>query len=457
MSQRTRKLKKPKKVEAPPSKRQKNLKHFPGFGYLTRSKMAESGLGNASNTPLPLTPPEPGCSIPPWNTTPRIDFRVEMEEHMGGFDDKIDEEVKRLRGMEENGGKPFDEWKDEDEEEFKYPAEKPKGELVIIESDDEVDLELEAENLKEIEAQETYDKLLQTIPKDDTNRAIMIAMRAVETRLGEKIARRYVKIDEKLKRHQYRDKEWKEEMRTKVIAMADGFATAKSIKEQLMTQANQIKELQESFAAFQLQTDHTRFEKIERGIKDLSQDLDNYREATRKAVNKNAELIQSLQRRTREKNVRAAGVEIKTGETNENAILRTFKPIWPALVLENIEFATKVFKRNFKYDPKTARGPPPKPVILVGFSTREMRDNIFFESKKQKEKLGDVIVREDLIKRDLQAKELARDQMKAAFESVPPKKSKFTYGKLVVEGNKIEITNIRSLDRIQFPEKFYRD
>jgi hypothetical protein len=332
-----------------------------------------------------------------------------------------------------------------------------KGELVLLISDWESDEEETGQENKN-EENSIIENLLKTNQNDDTARAILIALKSLETSLRGEIRSTKAQTDRKLKRHRASDKNWKTEYRQRLLDLASDVPTIREMTETIDNQALKIKELETAIGQMKIDADSERLDKIERQIKCLALDVDNLREATRAAVNKNAFLIQTLQRKNREKNVRAQGISIKQNESNAEAVVRTFRPIVPKLNLSDIEFATKTFKKGFTFTDDGSGKTPPKPTLLVGFNTKEIRDLVFFDSKKLKDKLPEgVIVREDLIKRDLKAKDLAKDQMEAAWNCVPKKKSKFTYGFMVIEGNKTEITNIRSLDRFQCPTKYYKE
>jgi hypothetical protein len=472
MSTKAARLSKPKK---PPQKKQK--KHgedIRGWAYNTRStasKMADP-LKIPAQTPLPTTPEGEliRTTDDEWRLIPDMDF--------GGLGKKAEDkdgndilkeffpEKNRYDMPGESGesGESDDE-SDEEDDTPEASAEQVKSknpfdfdELVLLESDMESDDENnDAKESKEKEKSDFFENLMKDNEKDESTKAILIALSAVEARLRGEIRESKKDTESKFKKYRKWDKNWKKEYGERVISLGRGMMTTDEMRTQILAQDNRIKELEEALGQLKFESDTERLNRMEARLKDLATDVDNIREATRKAINKNAFLIQALQRRTREKNIRVQGIKPNRGETNEAAFVRTFKPVVPTLEIEHLEFVTKVFKKGFTYDPASGK-PPPQPNMLIGFNSKTMRDLVFFDSKKEKKTLGDsIIVREDLIKRDLKAKELARDQMQAAWDSNPKKKAKFTYGYLVVEGEKITITNIQSLDRVQFPPKLYKD
>jgi hypothetical protein len=210
-------------------------------------------------------------------------------------------------------------------------------------------------------------------------------------------------------------------------------------------------------------------------IDKLTEELKNTKECSYKAVNKNAFLIKTLQRKLREKNVRIQNVEVRENEQPEAAVLRTLNPVFPGLKQTDILSAVKVFKKGFtgiqdegapapvrqgdgEEDVDNDNVTPARqaqPVLLVEFKTREIRDMIYFDGRKNKTKfLPPIIIREDMIKADYQAWVLAKPQMEAAWRPPRSAKVRFQHGRLTINGQRVAIDGIEQLERLSFDSKF---
>jgi hypothetical protein len=192
---------------------------------------------------------------------------------------------------------------------------------------------------------------------------------------------------------------------------------------------------------------------------------------TMKALLEIQERVTVLERRDRDFNVRILGLRIEDTDNIAEKIVATFVVVCPDLTIKHIE---KVYKIPLKPvgqvgatgdntevknadDSHTSEsdeeidlrdeGEPldQVPVILVRFTDRRIRNEIFHKSKKHKfaKKLS---VKEDYTKTDYSKLVKAKPQMKKAFKK--KHKNFFTEGNLVVEKKKIKIHGVKTNTQI---------
>lgn len=197
---------------------------------------------------------------------------------------------------------------------------------------------------------------------------------------------------------------------------------------------------------------------LKQKVSSLERRLEESLELIDKSVNKNAELIKSLQRRTRESNVRIQGVKQEDEESPLQATHRYLSHVVPDLKIEDIESVEKIVPRTINKPTIApvlgAAAPPPEPTypptILIKFKNRQIRDKVYYEARRNKEKFpSKVIVREDMIRADRELWGIAKTQMAEAFTLGV--KTKFEWGKLTINGQKTKVKNADHLKRLHIP------
>ena len=173
----------------------------------------------------------------------------------------------------------------------------------------------------------------------------------------------------------------------------------------------------------------------------LTNGLANMEAAQRRLEMKLLRNVNLLERQLREKNVRIQGVTQQEGESAREAMVRAFKVILPDISKEKMEYAYRIPPKKIVHAlaPPAADGDKDKRpgIILARFVTKTWRNSVFFKAKTEKDKLTDIIVREDHTKLDLALWNLAKPQMADAYSR--NKRSKFSQGKLYIDGNTVPI------------------
>ena len=86
------------------------------------------------------------------------------------------------------------------------------------------------------------------------------------------------------------------------------------------------------------------------------------------------------------------------------------------------------------------------PIVLVRFTDKAVRNQVFYEARKSKDKFKPkLVVRDDMTKEDHNAWSLAKPQMQVAHEAGGRSKCKF--GRLTIDSKSIPIEGLLSTDR----------
>ena len=126
------------------------------------------------------------------------------------------------------------------------------------------------------------------------------------------------------------------------------------------------------------------------------------------------ERINTLEREVRAFNVRIQGIPLDQNQNVKAAVVKTLSKVVTSLKNEHIEFAIKIKAKDTSTTAPMVTGEalvlqqaapkkPPPSIVLVRFTTKAMRNNVFFTAKKDgsTEKFGTkIIIREDMIKCD---------------------------------------------------------
>lgn len=149
-----------------------------------------------------------------------------------------------------------------------------------------------------------------------------------------------------------------------------------------------------------------------------------------------------LERKLRENNIRVQGIVINDNENAKEAVVRIFKKVISDINKSHIEYAYKIPQKLIQGAALEAT--PPPPIVLVRFSTKGMRNRVFFKARKEKDKFDSkIIVREDMTKPDFALWNKAKPQMAKAFSE--NKKAMCIQGTLTVDS---VITNIDGADEV---------
>lgn len=145
------------------------------------------------------------------------------------------------------------------------------------------------------------------------------------------------------------------------------------------------------------------------------------------------ESLQNLKdREYKEKNIRVLGMAEEEGEICKKSVQKLFVKVCPDLKLDKLEFAYRIGKK----DSKQTR---PRPVIMR-FKDKRFRNKVFREIRKKKDDLTDIKITDDLTKLDIELRNLATPQIKAAIDS--GLKAFFARGTLKIDGKFTPIDGI---------------
>ena len=149
----------------------------------------------------------------------------------------------------------------------------------------------------------------------------------------------------------------------------------------------------------------------------------------------------------------------------ENRIVDKFLPVVPELKLEQIEYAYKIALKPRDKDPGTEGAAEesiqaddeapeleapvdatknksgPSYIVVVRFTTKQLRNKVFFKSKKHKF-TPKLILRNDLIKADYDVWVKAKPQMSIAHDA--GKRSRCNDGQLKINGQKIPVDGVET-------------
>ena len=213
---------------------------------------------------------------------------------------------------------------------------------------------------------------------------------------------------------------------------------------------------------------------IDKRFRELWAQVDSDRVSTIRAQLEYEDRIKSLEREVRSFNLRVQGIPLKDKQNVKEAVLKTFEKAVPELKKVHIEFAVRIPQKRVIHGlmpglpgeggetgdeqplpmvphggaRADARGPKMAPtVVLIRFTDKYIRNQVFFESKRNKDHIPyKIIVREDMIKQDLDVKTLAKPQMEAAYTA--GKQCKCRYGKLTIDSRATPIEGVKSREAV---------
>ena len=132
------------------------------------------------------------------------------------------------------------------------------------------------------------------------------------------------------------------------------------------------------------------------------------------------------------------------------AVIKLFSKVVPEIARKDIRYAYKLNLKprqvatppvhQLQADAPTDMAPakPPPTIVIVRFNDINMRNKVFYLSRKNKDKLPkDIIVRDDQIKTDYDKWCLAKPQMNEAHTQ--GRRSRYKWGNLVIAGTKTKI------------------
>lgn len=181
----------------------------------------------------------------------------------------------------------------------------------------------------------------------------------------------------------------------------------------------------------------------------------NERLSTVKNMLKLEERVNMLEREVRSFNIRVQGLKIPDAQNIKSVVVKTFSNVVPQLTNSHIEYVYKLPTRKVTTTPKIAGGDEDgdgedgeqvktdddSPILLVRFTDKNIRNQVFFKSKKFKFDTK-LILRDDHIKSDHDKWTKAKPQMSEAH--VEGKKSKYKWGKLTINSQQIPIRGVES-------------
>lgn len=141
------------------------------------------------------------------------------------------------------------------------------------------------------------------------------------------------------------------------------------------------------------------------------------------------------ERENRELNIRVLGMEEEDNENCKKATVKLFTEVYGSLKETHIDFAYRVGKKK---EEETR----PRPLVMR-FKERKIRNNVFKEARKNKAKLGDIKVTDDLTKLDVLLRNQANPQIKDAIDQ--GKIAFFTRGRIKISGIFVPIADEKTV------------
>lgn len=220
-------------------------------------------------------------------------------------------------------------------------------------------------------------------------------------------------------------KKWQGEIKTWQTTSDEKIESIKNeIKDEILPQLNTANEWAASASG------EATFASNE--VKALSLRMENLEQAVGNWQNKYESLQNLKDREYKESNIRVLGMAEEEGEICKKSVQKLFGKVCPDLKLDKLEFAYRVGKK----DDKETR---PRPVIMR-FKDKRFRNKMFREIRKKKAELIDIKITDDLTKPDIELRNLATPQIKAAIDS--GLKAFFARGTLKIDGKFTPIDGI---------------
>ena len=259
-------------------------------------------------------------------------------------------------------------------------------------------------------------------------------------------------IDKKLETIISQNTEWKTGVTSRLTVAESSIGENKA-------EISKMKEVVDFMEAVANNT-NSRSQSVDKSLETIFAQLEIDRLSSLRAQFRLEERINVLDREVKSFNIRVQGLKPTASQNLKTLVVDTFAKVVPELRASHIEYVAKIAAAKKKatttegddggegvQNEETARAEKntePSVILLIRFTDKLLRNKVYAMARKDKVKLGQIIVRDDLVKADYEAWTLAKPQMKTAYSL--KQRSRCKDGKLNIESKQIPIKGLKSTD-----------